>query len=66
MMMASPCTGINGCPYIDPVMMAKVFGLWLGLATVSPTAGFMYRPSAGLTWDPSCLVHNGTTYCYFM
>lgn len=43
--------------------------VWLlGGAGLSPRAAsaFMYRPRAGLTWDPSCLVYRNTTYCYFM
>ena len=27
---------------------------------------FMYRPAAGLVWDPSCFTWEGKTYCYFM
>ena len=27
---------------------------------------FMYRPHAGLTWDPSCLIYKKTHYCFFM
>ena len=41
----------------------------LGLiVAVLPTLnnGFMYRPDAGVLWDPSCLVYEGTTYCYYM
>jgi hypothetical protein len=26
-----------------------------------PACSFMYRPRAGLTWDPSCLVFRNTT-----
>jgi len=27
---------------------------------------FVYRPSTGLTWDPTCIRNEGKTYCYFM
>eukprot|EP00039_Didymoeca_costata_P000791 m.47268 g.47268 ORF g.47268 m.47268 type:complete len:668 (-) comp10475_c0_seq1:37-2040(-) len=27
---------------------------------------FLYKPEEGRIWDPSCIVHNGTYYCYFM
>eukprot|EP01052_Picozoa_sp_SAG31_P036898 SAG31_NODE_4671_length_3046_cov_1.695623_3_plen_119_part_00 len=39
--------------------------LALGASPASVVA-FMYRPTTGLVWDPSCLTWKGKTYCYFM
>ena len=36
------------------------------LADPPVVAAFMYRPAAGLVWDPSCFVWNRKTFCYFM
>ena len=35
-------------------------------AAVPRAASFMYRPATGLTWDPSCMIWQNKTYCYFM
>eukprot|EP00660_Eupelagonema_oceanica_P001297 gene1297-5648_t len=48
--------------------MPRVSAAWRAAVAASPLGawGFIYRPRVGLTWDPSCMTWNSTTYCYFM
>jgi hypothetical protein len=50
-------------PRFTMAPLARITVIWL-LST--STDAFMYRPSTGVTWDPSCMTWGGKTYCYFM
>ena len=50
-------------PRFTMVPLTRIMVIWL-LST--STDAFMYRPSTGVTWDPSCMTWGGKTYCYFM
>jgi hypothetical protein len=57
---ASTGTTAKGCR--SPFLLLAAL-----LCLLAPSATpFMYRPAHGLTWDPSCMIYENKTYCYFM